>query len=439
MKQLFKRQKRLKWLEAITLTEQNFNDELKKSLDFDSMMGNCSEVGLWLDSRQAIEMGAELVKRVLKLQKLTIRASFDKTDPVIPHQELNDTINAPGLITGTVFRHMAPFENSKPLEVSTLFVEEIALSYCRSKAFNFSLNLMNKRLTTMTVTYCRVIDMSKLHTLKIHNCSGADSLLVELSSSSRLPHGLKVLEFKHEDEDRECRGLGAIESFLCMISGLENLVIDLLTTRNLPQVNSITRHAKTLKLLGIHATNNDREEHVYDYPSFDKIFSSCTELEQLSIAAPSCEITRIATSQPDSFKRSLTGSSSVMNNLRTLQITTFPSEQSVRHCLPRSIYEHLLQAEATSLFKTRDNSKALQKLNIVAWGVIDRLHFRCYNNDTIFIYGRGKLLHPDGKESPMASLVPSALHGYVESRSDVIDFIHHKYHGFSPQDDDDDI
>ncbi|KAI9654584.1 MAG: hypothetical protein M1831_005345 [Alyxoria varia] len=454
LKTLYRRQKKLKWLEAMTLST-SLDNRIKRQLDFDSVMKDTEEVGLWLDSVQAIEMAGEITKRVKKLKNLTIRLSLPLLDNPSPSlAQWNDTITGPGRVTSGVFNHMMPFEECTPIEVSSLMLEDLNMTYCRGQKKD---------------TYTRVIDMTKLTSLKIHNCSSAHSLLSELSRSSRLPTSLRILEFKHKDDYRNSEGFSALDEFLCLVSHLEELVVDISCARDLPSTDKIARHGKTLRVLSLHASSDDvGGERCYRTPDFETIATMCTELEQLSLAVPQRDVLRTS-SDYDEFKRALLGptSDSFTNattdetqdpppqrlpNLRTLHMTTWPSSPSRVSQFPRVAYEHLLQLEATTFFtghvrppstlgtstftnepktsvrrssdasstsglilavppnggadqadasasgsrRAQGNSenRPLPRLNLVAWGVSDKLRFRSNANDSIVVFARGATISP---------------------------------------------
>jgi hypothetical protein len=222
-----------------------------------------------------------LVKNCRKVEKITLHASFEENGSSIPSRELNDSSTGPGLITSTIFSHMQPFSTCTPLALKEISLQKISLRYAAS-------------------TYCKLIDFRSVKTIKIINCPGADALFAKLSKSTKLPEKLETLEFKHDD-NTENDGLGALDGFLCLVSGIRELAIDLTCAKSLPAAMGITRHGKTLTQLTVHACRNlddCDDELVYDYSSFSQICTDCPLLEQVSVAFPPVSLIR---SKQDSF------------------------------------------------------------------------------------------------------------------------------------------
>jgi hypothetical protein len=169
---------------------------------------------------------------------------------------------------------MLPFDKCQPLNLRDLTLQKINLRYAAD-------------------TYCRFIDFRALKGLRVFGCSGADSLFAELSKSQKLPDRLESLEFKHEDNN-ENDALNALDGFLCLVSGLKVLTIDVCYAKTLPLAAGITRHSRTLRELNVHASRGDGEEEelVYAFDEFEKICKNCTQIEQLSCAFPPTSIIR---------------------------------------------------------------------------------------------------------------------------------------------------
>jgi hypothetical protein len=80
---------------------------------------------------------------------------------------------------------------------------------------------------------------------------------------------------------------------MCLVSGIRTLTLDFTCVKHLPAAAGIVRHAKTLKLLNVHAGRNledGDDELVYDYSSFADICKNCKDVEQISVAFPSVSI-----------------------------------------------------------------------------------------------------------------------------------------------------
>lgn len=271
---LYKKQKKLVWMEGISL-DKDVLDCIKKLPGIEEQMKNVRKLGLYPDNRDVLNFCQFLVKNCTKVEKITLNASFEESDSGISSRELNDSPTAPGLITSTIFSHMQPFEKCTPLTLRKITLQKINLRYAAS-------------------TYCKFINFNTVKNLRIFSCPGADALLAELCKSTKLPDKLKTLEFKHDDNS-ENEGLSALDGFLCLVSGIKTLTIDVTNARSLPAAAGIIRHKKTLKELNVHANpivDECVDELVYDYQSFKDICSNCSELEQLSVGFPSVSLIR---------------------------------------------------------------------------------------------------------------------------------------------------
>lgn len=234
--------------------DKNVIEELQKIPDFEKVFENVKKLGLYPDSREVLDYCQMLVKNSPKVEKITLHASFEENESPLSNRELNDSSTEPGLITSTMFNHMQPFSKCTPLALKEITLQKISLRYAAN-------------------TYCKLIDFRSVQSIRIFACAGADALLAELSKSTKLPDKLETLEFKHDD-NHENDGLGALDGFMCLVSGIKVLTIDLTYAKSLPAAAGIIRHGKTLKLLNVHAGRNPDElddELVYDYSSFSQI------------------------------------------------------------------------------------------------------------------------------------------------------------------------
>jgi len=190
---LYKKQKRMKWLEGIAL-ERDCLVEVQKIPEFEKVFENVRKLGLYPDSREVLDFCHMLVKHSPKVEKITLHASFEENDSPISNRELNDSSTGPGLITSTIFSHLQPFSKCTPLALKEITLQKINLRYAAS-------------------TYCKLIDFRSIKSIRIFTCAGADALFAELSTSTKLPEKLETLEFKHDDNN-ENDGLGALDDFL---------------------------------------------------------------------------------------------------------------------------------------------------------------------------------------------------------------------------------
>ena len=276
---LYRKQKRLRYLEAINL-DRNIVPEIDAG-KFDESFKEARKIALFPDGRETLEYCHALLKRATKVEKLTIQTNFDGD---IPSRELNDSSTGPGLMSRTIFRHLEPFDKCQPLALRSLRLHKVNLRYAAD-------------------TYCRFISFRTIKSLHILHCSGADALLAEISKSARLPEKLDSFDFKHDD-NAENDGLSALEGFLTLVSGIKYLTLDLEHTDTMPSAACLTRHSKTLRALSAHATTGGLgdDEIIWDVPTFEQITKDCKELEAISVAFPTTSLIRPNSDDFDSFK-----------------------------------------------------------------------------------------------------------------------------------------
>ncbi|CAN9375377.1 unnamed protein product [Alternaria alternata] len=408
---LYRKQKRMRWLESISL-DRNVLPELQKLPNIEGCFKEVRKLGLYPDSREVLDFCHFLLKNVAgrKLEKITLHASFDEMDPTVTTRELNDTVNEPGLITSTMFSHMQPFAKCTPIALNEITLQKLHLRYAAE-------------------TYCKLIDFQSIKSIRIFGCSGADALFAELSKSTKLPDKLETLEFKHDD-NAENDGLGAIDGFLCLVSGIKTLTLDLTYVKALPAAAGIVRHSKTLKSLNVHASTGPDmcdEELIYDYASFSSICKECTLLEQISVAFPSVSVIRSKNDSFVNFENCLGD----LPQLATLNITTWPTNSPSSTKLPRKIYEHLLAGLAQQGFeRSASNSKEKSrssKLGIIAFGSSDKVYDREDSENQINgqdphnytpLYPNGQVL--DGQAPPRIAYPQEAAYPKLENINEVL-------------------
>ncbi|KAH8727847.1 hypothetical protein GQ44DRAFT_738019 [Phaeosphaeriaceae sp. PMI808] len=413
---LYRKQKRMKWVESIALDRQVV-DELQKLPNLDKVFENVKKIGLYPDNREVLDFCHFLLKNTAnrKLEKMTLHASFDELgDPSGLDRGLHDTSTGPGLITSTMFSHMQPFAKCTPMALKEITLQKIRLRYAAD-------------------TYCKIIDFRTVKSIRIFGCPGADALFAELSKSTKLPDKLETLEFKHDD-NTEHDALSALDGFMCLVSGIKVLTIDVTYSKCLPASAGIIRHGKTLKQLNVHAStgpDSSDEELVYDYNSFSQICKECPLLEQVSVAFPKVSVIRSKNESFVNFENCLGD----LVHLVTLNITTWPTNGPLLLSkLPRKIYECLLANLAQQGFE-RSSSHAKEhgrssKLAIIAFGSSDKVYDREDSQNQI-IFAKGKQVDPLGNEkftaiqigcsnaNPIPNINPNPnvqLHGQTPTR-----------------------
>jgi hypothetical protein len=404
---LYKKQKRMKWAESVAL-DRGVLEDLKKIPNIDKVFENVQKIRLYPDSRDVLDYCQFLLNNIAhrKLEKMTLHTSFDESESPISERDLHDSSTCPGLITTTLFGHMAPFAKCTPIALRKLTLDSVRLRYAAD-------------------TYCTIIDFRSVRSIRIFGCSGADTLFAELSKSTKLPEKLEVLEVKHDD-NAENDGLLALDGFICLVSGIKILTLDLTCAKELPATAGLVRHGKTLQSLNVHAstgTGSGDDELVYDYVSFSEICKGCPLLEQVSVAFPQVSAIR---SKNDSFT-DFEGCLGDLPQLVTLNITTWPNNSPSSTKLPRKIYEHLLASLAQQGFE-RSSTRAQElgrssKLAVIAFGSSDKVYDR-EDTHTQTIFVKGKQVDPLGKEKSSAVQIGYCLRKYVDAgpKSDILDF-----------------
>lgn len=438
----------MKWLEVMDLERDILPDLLKNEKLATGLFQHTRRLALYPENRESLRLCAFYVQKTAEaLEDLNVHTSFhepmdhhrDPSPPdIIEPRELNDSATRPGLLTRSIFGHLLPFEKCEPFKNLTILrLQRVNLRYCAE-------------------TWCKFVNFVNIEQLRVLQCAGADSLLAELSKARSLPRHLKALEFQHKDNE-ENEGLVALDGFLCLVSGIQELIIDLERVQSLPAAAGIARHGKTLELFNVHCSRegsaspitsnpDDSEEWVWDVEDFEKICTSCTALEQMSCAWPQTSLIRSPSVDWVAFERACGN----LKQLVTLQISTWPSNKPSSQYLPRPIYDTLLQSLAQRGFEkaasttraglsissaasddasepstAETDSDRGSKLRLIAFGISDRIYER-EESKTLLIYLRSTSVTAEGKPKAYAAPIGWCLRQYVEPRSEVLDVVLHR-------------
>ena len=432
---LYKKQKKMRWLEAMDL-DRSVLSQLKKQPNLHTQAFSCArKLALYPENRETLSLcGFYVGNTAHNLEELIIHPNFLESrnnSPPLEPRELNDSATQPGLFSRTVFAHMMPLDRASPLpKLKSLRLHKISLRHAAD-------------------TWCKIVDFTKIEALRLFGCPGVDSLLGQLCKANNLPKQLKLLEVQHKDNE-ENEALLALDGFLCIVSGIRDLVIDLEGVRELPAAAGIARHGKTLEQLNVHAypetppetstgmsPSDDPDEYVYDADGIELISNSCTRLEQLSCAWPSHSILEMPTQKWKNFEASI----ALLKHLVTLHITTWPAHKTTYGApILRSIYEELLRSLAQQIFadtasnvsttddetnmrsSPRNELHSAPKLRLVAFGVSDKIFERLDSRNQL-IFLRSTCQDADGRTQLHATPIGWCLRLYVEPRSHVLDFV----------------
>jgi hypothetical protein len=396
---LLDRQKRLQWLTAFRLDGVDAVEKLEaKASEHAELYKNCQKLAIYPDSLPTLELGQFLLSKMSTLTELIVHTNFGHGPVHYTTRELNDSPTGPGLVNRTMFRHLLPFDkitNPPFAHLRSLRLVDVGLRHCAD-------------------TYGRFIDFTQIEALRIVKCAGADALLSMLCKSAYLPRKLRCLELQHNDNS-DNDALTAVDDFLCLVEGVEDIYIDLTSVKSMPNVDGIIKHSKTLDVLLVHVSENLIDEHTWNSDDFQRLCSSLTKLRQISCAWPSSSILRTHSPPWDTYQFSIRS----LPRLVTLHISTFPTCSPKTH-LEKSMYTEMLRWQATQLF-TWIPFMTSHNLKLVAFGVSDKIPSRQDSNNQL-IFLRSTLINADGKEEPTAVPVSWAPRQYIEPRSDVLDY-----------------
>lgn len=459
---LYKKQRRMKWLEVMDLDRPILPDLKRNPKMQADLFAHARRLALYPENRETLELSRFFVEKTSEvLEELIIHCNFDSPDPrdhsppspnTIDARELNDSASGPGLLSRTIFAHKLPFDKCTP--------------FPRLK----NLRLHNISLRYSVDTWCKFVDFHSIEQLRLYRCPGSDSLIGQLSRAAHLPRQLRALEVQQKDNsDNEV--LLALDGFLCLVSGLRNLVIDMENIKTLPAAAGIARHGKTLEILNIHGSqdngilseathsgNTDAEELVWSIDDISKICKSCTRLTQLSCAWPQTSLIRSPSLEWKAWENAL----GYLKEIVTLHISTFPGskQHTSTQVLPRSVYEQLLQGLAVSMFdvactscvkpastghgtadqpdggggggggaqagiEVQHSASGSPKLRLIAFGISEKIYEREDPRNQL-LYLRSTCQDALGASKIYATPIGWCLRQYVEGRSEVLDYVIHR-------------
>ncbi|KAI9659241.1 MAG: hypothetical protein M1829_006581 [Trizodia sp. TS-e1964] len=277
---------------------------LEKQPELISNLPNLRTLCLAPSSVNELAACQKVVENAPHLTNLCIDSCFyDIADDLVT--ELDDNSARPGLITSTIFGHMAPFKDCKPLALRSLVLNSVNLRYASD-------------------TYMEIIEFRSLERLAIENCGGADAIIAEITKSAHRPSNLRSFGLFHE-EDSQNYTIAALENFLLSFSGIQTINISLSESRRLPTISCFTKHGNTLKELVIHAkgTENDNKPLQYPTDDFNTICRECIKVRQLAVTFPPFNINSPNFS-PEFDKYLL--SAWHLRDLVTLNITNWPEQ-----------------------------------------------------------------------------------------------------------------
>jgi hypothetical protein len=396
---LLDRQKRLQWLTAFRLDGIGAIEQLQaKQAQHTELYKNCKKLAIYPDCINTLKLGQFFLSNILALTELIVHTNFSHGPVHHAPRELNDGPTGPGLVTRTLFQHLLPFDKmtSKPFaHLRSLRLVEVGLRHCAD-------------------TYGRFIDFALLENLRIIKCSGADALLSLLCKSAHLPQKLHCLELQHDD-NADNDALTAMDGFLCLVEGIQDLYIDLTNVKAMPAIDGIIKHSKTLHVLLVHASETPNDELVWMSDDFHRLCSSATKLRQLSCAWPATSILKVNSPSWVAYQCHVT----FLLSLTTLHITTFPTCSPLKGNLDRAVYTELLRWHSSQLLLYKSASSL--SLKLIAFGVSDKIANRQDSNNQL-IFMRSTLRNANGRKEVTAVPVGWVNRQYIEPASEVLDY-----------------
>jgi hypothetical protein len=210
---LYRKQRKLKWLEVVRLDKDILPALSQNTKVTSNVFLHARKLALYPDNRMSLDhCGFYLTHMKDVVEDLIIHSNFhrdvilDSED--VEDRELHDSATAPGLLTRTIFNSLDPFDQCNPLpNLKAIQLRDVNVRFCAD-------------------TWCKIIDFNKIEDLQLIHCTGADTLLGHLSKATNLPRKLKVLVLRHRDNQQN-EALLALDGFLCLVSGIKELCIDL--------------------------------------------------------------------------------------------------------------------------------------------------------------------------------------------------------------------
>ena len=372
----------------------------EKEADHAELYKNCQKLAVYPDSPATLDLGQYFLTKISGLKELILHTNFSRGPAHYSSRELNDGPTGPGLVTRTLFRHLLPLDSNKAphfRNLNSLVLVEVGLRHCAD-------------------TFGRLMDFTQVESLRVTKCAGADALLSLLCKAQHLPRKLRCFDFQHDDNS-DNDALTALNDFLCLVEGIEELFVDLTGVKALPSVDGIAKHGKTLEVLLVHASEITQEELVWPTDEFQRLCSGCIELRQISCAWPATSILRANSPSWDSYHFAIRQ----LSHLITLHISTFPSCSPLKVNLDKAMYTALLCYLCTQLLSDTGMITSPPSLKIIAFGVSDKIPSR-QDSAHELIFLRSTLCNAEGKEEVTAVGIGWALRRWIEPRSHVLDY-----------------
>ncbi len=309
---------------------------------------NVENINIFPNDSEDLLAAQTVIKAGPPLRGLRLSLANIHDKPPAPILEEDGSVTDPTFTS--LFNHVRPFGDSRPMVLTSLILEEVNLKYAAK-------------------TYVRVIGFEKLAILEVRDCERADLFFTALSHPSvGIPPKVRSLTVSHREPEGQNGILAAVEDYLSSFKGLHDLKIHLENVKNLPAVAQIIRHSDTLNVLYVEAmagrggyVNDDSFRYSYD--DFHMLCRAVSSVVQLGIAFPDTDIadrytqgfkdrlvSNFAVSKTDRGNKvnGIQSAAAELPKLATLIITTWPN-----HHGSISIYTYniLCQERATGAFE----------------------------------------------------------------------------------------
>ncbi|KAF1981512.1 hypothetical protein K402DRAFT_398494 [Aulographum hederae CBS 113979] len=229
---LFKKQSNLKHIELSPVLHEpslRLVDEFLKYPSHAKAVRNITSINIVPECTDCLDLAQAVLSRAINpINRFGL--SIANIDAVVAPAAINPTGQVGDIVFSSIFKHRSN-PTFAPMMLSSLYLEKVDLSYCKS-------------------TWCTAMSFGKLKTLQLRECIRPDLLLDALLFPL---HGvaaeLKHFNFFHSEALGERLIIPAIDRFLGSFTGLMTLQLRVVNDGTLPTIATLARHAETLETL----------------------------------------------------------------------------------------------------------------------------------------------------------------------------------------------
>ena len=252
-----------------------------------------------------------ILKQAKHLKAISLPKEDLETETMPPDASLSDTRAELGLFARTLFSHIAPFGDGKPLALEKVIIRGTDIRYADR-------------------SWLQVFDYAQMQCLVLRKCIGTcafpDQLATRLSSFETAFTSFEVML-------TTTANVAQIERFLDVCSRLRNLTlsyhVDPMDSTSFPANATLLQAAATLKVLMLDvraplANMPDRSEAFPPPPTYiQALVSDLPELQELAIGFPECILSNRKQILNEAFRAQLEAVAK-LPKLRALRILSWP-------------------------------------------------------------------------------------------------------------------